>query len=350
MNILVTGGAGYLGSVLLPKLLARGHRLRVVDVGYFGASHVRSLRPSVELVREDVRRFISDRRECERLLEDIQCVIHLAALSNDPSAELNPQLTEQINFRATEALAESCKSRGIRFLFSSSCSVYGETPGEVDERGTVNPLTAYARSKVNSDQFLAATATRDWKPISLRNGTLFGYSPRMRFDLVVNIFAFMSTLYNEVRVFGEGVQWRPFLHLADCARAFLYFAELKEPEHLIYNIAHENYRVIDLVEIFRAINPRVEVIYVPTADADARNYHVSTDRMRSAGFQPRVSVALGAEEIVDAIISGVIADPESIFYRNAKWMKELTQFGESNHKQFVELMESMARVMSPLRR
>ena len=156
MNVLVTGGAGYLGSVLLPKLLARGHRVRVIDLGYFGVSHLRSLRPGIELIREDVRRYCEDQGECDRALEDIECVIHLAALSNDPSAELNPSLTDQINFRATQALARAAKSRGVRFIFSSSCSVYGEASEEVDEDGQVKPLTAYARSKIDSEEFLVS--------------------------------------------------------------------------------------------------------------------------------------------------------------------------------------------------
>jgi nucleoside-diphosphate-sugar epimerase len=219
----------------------------------------------------------------------------------------------------------------------------------VDETGAVNPLTAYAHSKVNSDRMLADLATSSWRPISLRNGTLFGYSPRMRFDLVVNIFAFMSTLYNEVHVFGDGLQWRPFLHVGDCARAFAHFAEMPEPEHLIYNIAHENFRVMDLVELFKRLNPRLQVRHVSTADKDARNYHVSTERMKKAGFVPQMGVATGAEQIVDALVTGLIQDPESIFYRNAKWMKELTQFGETRHKEFVGLMETMAQVM-PLKR
>jgi nucleoside-diphosphate-sugar epimerase len=349
MNILVTGGAGYLGSVLLPKLLARRHKVRVVDVGYFGLSHLRSLRPGIELIREDIRRFLEEKKECERALEGIDCVIHLAAISNDPSAELNPALTEQVNFRATQSLAEMAKAKDIRFIFSSSCSVYGEAPGEIDEEGAVNPLTAYAHSKVNSDRFLMSIATSGWRPVILRNGTLFGYSPRMRFDLVINIFAFMSTLYNEVKIFGDGLQWRPFLHVSDCARAFIHFAELCEREHITYNIAHENLRVLDLADIFKQINPSVQAKHLTTTDKDARNYHVSTKRMREAGFQPRVSVALGAEEIVEAIINGLIEDPESIYYRNAKWMKELTQFGETHHKEFVELMEKMAHGL-PLKR
>lgn len=347
MNFLVTGGAGYLGSVLVPKLLVRGHKVRVVDVGYFGISHLRSFRPGIELIREDVRRFITEERECSKILENIDCIVHLAAISNDPSAELNPELTDQVNFQSTIVLAEAAKKRNIKFLFSSSCSVYGESLDQVDELGTVNPLTAYAHSKVNSDLLLASLATNQWRPISLRNGTLFGLSPRMRFDLVINIFSFMSALYNEVRIFGDGLQWRPFLHVSDCARAFIYFAENNELEHLVYNVAHENLRVVDLIDIFKNINPNVVTKYLKNVDKDSRNYNVLTERMKKAGFKTRVGVNLGAEEIVDAIISGVISDPECIYYRNAKWLKELSQFGGSNHRQFVELMESMSKMISP---
>jgi nucleoside-diphosphate-sugar epimerase len=349
MNILVTGGAGYLGSVLLPKLLARGHRVRVIDLGYFGVSHLRSLRRSVELIREDIRVFCDARSACDEALADMDCVIHLAAISNDPSAELNPTLTENVNFTATQALAECAKARRIRFLFSSSCSVYGEADDEVDENGKVNPLTTYAQSKVNADRFLESLATKDWHPIILRNGTLYGYSPRMRFDLVVNIFALMAVLNNQLPVFGEGLQWRPFLHISDCARAFIHFAEAAETEHVMYNIAHENLRVVDLLEVFKAIVPTVETKFLPTVDVDSRNYRVSTKRMEHAGFRPIISVRVGAEEVVDALVTGAISDPESIFHRNAKWMKELTQFGDTRHKEFVGLMEQMAAVM-PLKR
>src|SRR5690349_8475255 len=116
MNLLVTGGAGYLGSVLIPKLLVRGHRVRVLDLGYFGLSHLQSLRPSIELVREDIRRVGADSQFCRELLEGCDCTIHLAAISNDPSAELNPELTEEVNFQATQALAQAAKARRIRFL------------------------------------------------------------------------------------------------------------------------------------------------------------------------------------------------------------------------------------------
>lgn len=347
MNILVTGGAGYLGSVLIPKLLARGHRVRVLDVGYFGVGHLRSLRPPVELIREDIRRVSSDHQFLQDLLDGCDCIIHLAAISNDPSAELNPELTEEVNFRATAILAEAARAKRIKFLFSSSCSVYGEAEGEIEEEGIVNPLTTYAVSKVKAERMLEGLADATWSPVILRNGTLFGYSPRMRFDLVVNIFSLYSALYNEIKIFGDGKQWRPFLHVGDCARAFVYFAEKPKHRYLCYNIAHENLRIVDLAEVFRRINPHLQITHLETADQDRRNYRVSTRRMREEGFQTRIGIDLGAEEMIEAIVSGLIPDPESIYYRNAKWLKELTQIGSKGHRDIVGLMETLAQVRFP---
>lgn len=344
MNILVTGGAGYLGSVLIPKLLVRGHKVRSLDIGYFGVEHIRAMRPEVEIVRDDIRAVLADAEALETLLKDIEVVIHLAAISNDPSAELNPRLTEEVNFEATRDLAVACKTRGIRFIFSSSCSVYGEAPGEVDEDGQTNPLTAYAKSKVDSDAFLTSLADDKWRPAILRNGTLYGYSPRMRFDLVINIFSYCSTLYNEVRVFGDGQQWRPFLHVADCARAFIYFAENPDHQHIICNIAHENFRVVDLVEIFQRINPACQPVYVKLDNPDLRNYHVSLKRMKDEGIVPRVKVQAGAEEIIEAIVTGRIADPEAVYYRNAKWLKELSELGNRDHRSLIGMLDMMSSV------
>lgn len=344
MNILVTGGAGYLGSVLIPKLLARGHNVRVLDIGYFGLGHLRTLKPSVELIRDDLRSVVTKPDELKRLLEGCDCVIHLAAVSNDPSAELNPELTNEVNFRATETLAEAARSLGIQMLFSSSCSVYGAADGEVDEEGWVNPLTVYAESKIKAEQSLKAMADSNWSPIILRNGTLFGYSPRMRFDLVVNIFSLYSTLHNEIKIFGDGQHWRPFLSVRDCAHAFVFFAELNAPEHICYNIAYENLRVVDIAERFKLLNPTLNATHIDTVDEDTRNYRVSTKRMREAGFEPKVTVDMGAEEMIEAIINGTIPDPESVFYRNAKWLKELTQIGSKNHREIVTLLETLADI------
>lgn len=343
MKFLVTGGAGYLGSVLVPKLLARGHQVRVIDIGYFGLAHLKGLQPQIELLRGDLRRVRNDRAFARELIAGCDAVVHLAAISNDPSAELHPELTHQVNFETTAVLAEEAKARRIRFLFSSSCSVYGEADGLLTEEGKVNPLTVYAASKVQSDRMLADLADTNWAPVSLRNGTLFGYSPRMRFDLVINIFSLYGVLKNKITVFGDGMQWRPFLHVGDCARAFIHFAE-KPPAgaQRVYNISNENMRVVDLISLFQDINPRLEVEYLPTDNPDMRNYSVDNRRMSQAGFQPLTSVRVGAEQLVDAIVSGLIPDPESIYYRNAKWLKELSRFDDREHADALNLMETLS--------
>jgi nucleoside-diphosphate-sugar epimerase len=344
VNILVTGGAGYLGSVLIPRLLVRRHNVRVLDVGYFGIGHLRGCQPALQIVRDDVRRVIDDEDFAAELLAGMDCIIHLAAVSNDPSAELQPELTAEVNLAATRVLADVARARGCRFLFSSSCSVYGSSSQVLDEEGPTQPLTVYAGSKLDAEQYLEQLADSEWRPVILRNGTLFGHSARMRFDLVVNIFSLHSSLYNEVRIFGAGQHWRPFLHVADCARAFLHFAELARPGFLRYNIAHENLRVIDVAERFAQLNPRLRIDRLDLPDHDARNYRVSNARAAADGFRPRVDVLSGAEEMCTAIASGAIPDPESVFYRNAKWLSELTQIGGKNHRELVGLMETMARI------
>lgn len=322
MKILVTGGAGYLGAVLLPKLLARGHSLRVLDVGYFGMGHLRPLQPSIELIREDIRKIVDDPVLLQSTLEGCECVIHLAALSNDPSADLNPKLTDDVNTRATCALAEGAKKRGIKFIFSSSCSIYGETPGDASEQSTLDPLTTYAKSKANAEKALMALSSDKWKPVILRNGTLFGFSPRMRFDLVVNIFSLYSILYNRIKIFGGGRHWRPFLHVSDCARAFVFFSE-NSAQHICYNIAHENLTVTDVADTFMRLKPSLGVERIAADDKDQRNYRADLSRLRATGFKTRIGIEVGAEEMMEAIVSGAIPDPESTYYQNAKWLKEL---------------------------
>jgi nucleoside-diphosphate-sugar epimerase len=174
MRVLVTGGAGYLGSVLVPKLIARGHQVRIVDLGYFGLDHLKRLTPTPEVIREDLRAIDARPKLGRDLLEGCDAVIHLAAISNDPSADLHPGLTEEVNVGVTARLAELAREQRVQFLFSSSCSIYGEAAGDIDERGVTNPLTVYASSKVTAEQILGELADARWTPTILRNGTLYG--------------------------------------------------------------------------------------------------------------------------------------------------------------------------------
>ena len=345
MKILVTGGAGYLGSVLVPKLLARGHCVRVLDIGYFGVNSLPSAYSRMEFIHDDIRKVVTKQSAIDNLMDGCDCVIHLAAISNDPSAELDPGLTFDVNLRASEALAEKARNIRVPFLFSSSCSVYGDAPGEIDETGDVRPLTIYAETKVRAEQTLNQLADRSWKPLILRNGTLFGYSPRMRFDLVVNIFCLHSTLHNRIAVFGDGRQWRPFLHVTDCARAFVHFAERQEAEYTCYNLAHENLRVVDLALMFGEMNPSLTVTHIDSSNEDRRDYSVSSARLRKSGFETKTDVRTGAEALVDAITTGAIRDPESIYYRNAKWLKELTTLRDDDHVHITAVMRTLTRIV-----
>ncbi len=343
MNIFVTGGAGYLGSVLLPKLLIRGHQVKILDDGYFGLKHLKALKSQIEIVHGDLRQLRTDDKLKNELLKNCDSIIHLAAISNDPSADLNPELTDEINCLATEDLARTAKERGIKFVFSSSCAVYGSNEAEIDENGVLGPVTTYAKSKVKAEQILLKLSDRNWSPVILRNGTLYGLSPRMRFDLVLNIFAMCSVLYNEIKIFGDGQFWRPFLHVADCARAFIFATESNELKHQIYNVAHENLRVSDLINLFRKLKPELGVTYIKKDQKDERTYRVSTKRLEEEGFQMQIGVSAGAEEMMDALMLGSIANPESIFYQNVKWMAELMEDGklkqESARRILVESIE-----------
>lgn len=330
----MTGGAGYLGSVLVPKLVERGHQVRVLDQAYFGNDSLKLISSRIELIQKDIRLLDQNAQFRKELLQGCECVIHLAAISNDPSAALNEALTKQINVRATEILAEETKRMKIKFLFSSSCALYGyrEDGGESDEESPLHPLTTYSVSKVEAEKTLMEMSGNQWRPVILRNGTLFGLSPRMRFDLVVNIFSMMSVLYNEIKIFGEGKQWRPFLHVADVADAFIFFAEKNQLRHSCYNVAHNNLRVTDLVQTFKALNPQLKVTYVETAEKDERDYRVSTCRMKEEGFKTKLDVSQGAKEIQAAIRNGTVKDPEAIYHSNAKWMKELMLNGKLHVK------------------
>ncbi len=343
MKILVTGGAGYVGSVLVPKLLARGHQVRVVDLGGCGLDHLRRLwmqgptagqessrSRRVDVIRDDLRGILTNPNLGREMLDGCDAVIHLAAISNDPTADERPDVTDEINVGVTARLAEIARRERIRFLFSSSCAIYGDAEGQIDETGATNPQTVYASSKVTAEGILRELADENWTATILRTGSLFGFSPRMRFDLVTNIFSLQSVLYGQVKIFGDGMQWRPFLHVNDCARAFIHFLENPDVRRHCYNVTNENLRVVDLVKTFRGLNPRLEVVHVAT-DLMRRNCRVSNRRMLDSGFRPRMSVEMGAEEMVDAIVSGAIPDPEATFARNPKWLTELAPIGVTAH-------------------
>jgi nucleoside-diphosphate-sugar epimerase len=246
-TILVAGGAGYIGSILVPKLLARGYRVRVLDRLFFGEASLSSVRDRIELLVADVRDVPA------AALDGVDGVINLSGLSNDPTAEFNPEANWQMNAIATETLARACLERGIqRYVFASSCSLYdGLPPGMHAEDADIQPRAAYATSKRYGEERLIELAAEGLCPVVLRNGTVYGWSPRMRFDLVVNTFVKDALLFGSLKLHGGGWMWRPLVDIQDCADAMIaaYEAPAEKVHGEIFNVVHSNYQIRELAMI-----------------------------------------------------------------------------------------------------
>ncbi len=301
--MLVTGHNGYLGSVMVPVLRAGGHQVVGLDSDLFADVVLGPEPPPVEAIRCDLR-------DVERGdLEGFDAVIHLAALSNDPLGDFTPRLTHEINHHASVRLATLAKAAGVqRFLYASSCSVYGAHGGSapVDETCPMEPLTPYAVSKVRVEADLVALADDVFTPVLLRNATAYGFSPRLRCDLVVNDLVGHAVLDGVVRVLSDGTPWRPLVHVEDIAAAFL--AALEAPREVVhaeaFNVGsdRENYQVRDIAEVVAAAVPGSAVAVAGTSSPDARSYRVDFSKMASAlpAATFRWTLDRGAAELADA--------------------------------------------------
>ncbi|MEM6582969.1 MAG: SDR family oxidoreductase [Pseudomonadota bacterium] len=299
MRILVTGHNGYIGCVLVPHLLSLGHDVHGFDTNYYSASVFSGELPEVPSVTKDIRNAeLSD-------VQGFDAVIHLAALSNDPLGDYQPELTHQINTLATLRLAKLAKAAGVhRFLFASSCSNYGRAGDDfVCEDSQAAPTTPYARSKVTVEAELAHLANEDFVPVFLRASTAYGSSPMLRFDLVINNLTAWAFTTGRIYLKSTGEAWRPVVHVADIARA--YSAVLDAPTRDVscraFNIGatSENYRIIDLAKLIAEVVPNSEVQFAPGAEADARSYRVNCDRILSEleGFHPTWTAQQGIEQL-----------------------------------------------------
>lgn len=304
MRVLVTGHLGYLGSVVTPYLTAAGHEVVGLDTGYFTDCLLGPAPADVPELRLDLRDVTVE--HLSGLRPD--AVVHLAALCNDPLGNLKPQLTYDINHTATVTLARAAKAAGVsRFLFSSSCSLYGAGTDDrpLDESAGFAPVTPYGESKILAEQDLSALADDDFSPVFLRNATAYGFSPRLRGDLVVNDLVAHALLTGEIRLRSDGMAWRPLVHAEDIAAAFA--ALLDAPREVVharaFNVGQtaENYLIRDVAELVRDILGGT-VTYASGAGADLRNYRVSADLIAREvpGFRPQWTVRRGIEQLAEA--------------------------------------------------
>src|SRR3989338_30786 len=325
-QVVVTGGAGYLGSVLVPMLLEEGYQVHVIDRFYFGRESLASVANHPRLKLTDMDIFYHE--NIPNLFKGVYSVIHLASISNDPSGDLDPNLTIQTNFLSTLSLARRAKTEGVRrFIFISSCSVYGASGDTyLDEKSQTGPVTLYALSKLQCENELIPMTNKKFSATMLRFATLFGYSPKMRFDLAVNVMAKRALQGQSLTIHGDGTQYRPFLHVKDASRSILQVLR-SDPQAMnrkICNVGSEglNFMIKDLAHQIHAFFPGSKLEQVPFSN-DNRSYRVKFDYFEKlCQFQTKYVIEDGLKEISEAYRQGLLTNMDDEKYYNVEVMKK----------------------------
>jgi nucleoside-diphosphate-sugar epimerase len=325
-RVLITGGAGYLGSVLSNTFLKNGYKVTIFDKLFFGKGHLKNIiaQPNCNLVVGDIQ----EKRNLHNLLKGIDTVIHLAGITDEQTCNLNPELSIEINYSATVGLANLCKEMGIkRFIFASSCSVYGNG-GEnaCTEESPTKPLSIYAKTKADSEKALMAMKDNLFDTICLRLATLFGLSYRMRFDLVIN--SMLKSAIKDKKIFiSGGKQWRPFLHVQDAANFFSFC--LDAPTNIIargiFNVGSNNlnYQISDLAMLIKRHLPETKLIYL-TRYKGQQSYKICFDKIeKSLGYRAGLSVESGIKEIISAMETGALGNVDNAKYYNKRIFEQI---------------------------
>ena len=333
MRVLVTGHNGYVGTVMMPMLIDAGHEVVGLDTNLYAGSTF-----GEELVVPPFREIQKDIREIEAAdLVGYDAIIHLAGLSNDPLGDLNPELTYDINYRASVRMAKLAKSVGVkRFIFSSSCSNYGAGGQDwLFEDSPLNPVTPYGRSKVMVEQDVTKLADDDFTPTFLRSATAFGVSPRLRFDLVLNNLTAWAYTTRRVHLKSDGMSLRPIVHIQDMALAFV--SVLNAPRDLVHNEVfnvgrtRENYRIRDLATLVAKVVPNSQVAFAEGASADTRCYLVNCDKIANtlSDYKPTWTAEKGAEQLYAAYkkVGFELDEFEGSRYRRIHHVKMLIENG-----------------------
>jgi nucleoside-diphosphate-sugar epimerase len=331
-KILLVGGAGYVGAVLTRELLDRGYAVKILDRLYYGDDGLREVRDRVELIAGDMR-AVQD-----ALFEDVEAVVNVGGLSNDPTAEFHPRANHEMNTVASVKLAEMARQHGVRrYVFASSCSIYDRGVGEdardvlQDEESEVAPRAAYSSSKYEAERLLLGMSGDNFCPVILRKGTIYGFSPRMRYDLVVNTFVRDALAKGTITIHYGGEMWRPLVDVRDAARAYITCLEADEVlvRDQIFNLVYVNIRISELALRVREALCEVGVkaeIQADYAYKGVRSYRVSGAKLgRVLGYRPAVTIEEAVKNLVENIRAYGYTDFDNPKYYNIRWMKLLTE-------------------------
>ena len=309
MKIFVSGACGYKGTVLVPKLLMLGHEVRAFDIMWFG----NFLQPheNLEVIEGDVRNIDSIR------LDDVDVIIHLASIANDPCGDLNPKLTWEVSGLATMQLADKARREGVEhFIYASSGSVYGVKEEEqVTEELTLNPISEYNKTKMVAERVLLSYQD-DMLVQIVRPATVCGFSPRMRLDVSVNLLTMQSLTNKKITVFG-GQQVRPNIHIEDITDVYLHLLKIRDVASGVFNAGFENLKILEIAEMASKYNPSEIVI---TDSNDPRSYRINSDKLLATGFSPAKNVEMAVNELITKFSTGELKNEKR--FHNLHWMQE----------------------------